>query len=121
VFGAVAAGFRAVGHLLVVFDAIARFSALVAAGGAALEHWGGQRTLSGAKRRAGFAALRAVAAVLGRLGVLLFGFAGEGQAVFEAGIAYELAAGANRGALVEVLGMFSGALGRLKRYEANGQ
>jgi hypothetical protein len=58
---------------------------------------------------------------LGRLGVFLFGFAGEGEAVLEAGVADELAAGTNRGALVEVIGMLAGALGCLERCEADGE
>jgi hypothetical protein len=79
----VAAGLRALGHLLIVFHALAGLGAFLAASGAAFEHWASQRTLTRTKRRACLAALGAIRTKLCRLGMLFFPVAGQRQAMLE--------------------------------------
>ena len=111
---AVAAGFGALGHVLVVWHAFARLGAVVAALRAAFEHVRRERAVARTERGAGLATFGAVDTVLSGLGVLLFAFIGKREAVFETSVAGDLAVGADFGALhqLRVIVAFAGSLQR---------
>ena len=112
---AVAAGFGALGHVLVVWHAFARLGAVVAALRAAFEHVRREWAVTRAERGAGLATFGAVDTVLSGLGVLLFAFIGKREAVFETSVAGDLAVGADFGALHQlrvIVVTFAGSLQR---------
>jgi hypothetical protein len=103
--GTVATSAGAGGHLFVIRVGLAGLRAVIAAGGATFQHVMSERAVAGTERCAGLAALSAVDAVLGSLGVRLFAFTTEHLAMTKTCVASDLAVRTHFSALFHVRGV----------------